>query len=125
MTRQRPDQEVRHSRINKGQSSRASGTSRWSEAYHGMSAAVAEVNSEVSSNQDLSEVSSVLETTAGRHARWERRGTNGRVVSKATNRPQQQHSFSNGARSYLASQSTEPLVTQSINSFSQQRESSP
>ena len=68
MTRQRPDQEVRRSRTNKGQSSRPSGTSRWSEAYHGMPAAVAEANSEVSSNQDLSEVSSVLETPAGRHA---------------------------------------------------------
>ena len=60
----------RSGRPHSGGSVRASGTSRWSESYHGMSSAVAAASSDAGSNLDFdaSEVSSVLETSADRHA---------------------------------------------------------
>jgi hypothetical protein len=67
-TRPRPVQDVRGGRLRRNLSTPESGTSRWSDAYHGMSSAVADGPSEVGSNHDLSEVSSVLETPESRHA---------------------------------------------------------
>ena len=65
-----PHASAGRSRPYSGGSARASGTSRWNEAYHNMSSAVATANSDAGSNLDFdaSEVSSVLETSAGRRA---------------------------------------------------------